>query len=200
MGHQPPDQHADWGHPCAALWKRHGGTRHRRNNKGASTTLTGNTNVTVKDNAIVAGAIIGGSTSSHNAVTTITGNTSVLVTNIQHSNSATVNLGDFGNVTAQNFITGGSAWTANQTSGTTIQGNTSVTINVGDAELSGTEGHNNFVKNIYGGSYANTKSESNGAVQKWKETQASPSAEKKESPSRETSWAAPSGTGATARR
>ena len=136
------------------------------NNKGASTTLTGNTNVTVKDNAIVAGAIIGGSTSSHNAVTTITGNTSVLVTNIQHSNSATVNLGDFGNVTAQNFITGGSAWTANQTSGTTIQGNTSVTINVGDAELSGTEGHNNFVKNIYGGSYANTKSESNGAVQK----------------------------------
>lgn len=80
------------------------------NNKGASTTLTGNTNVTVKDNAIVAGAIIGGSTSSHNAVTTITGNTSVLVTNIQHSNSATVNLGDFGNVTAQNFITGGSAW------------------------------------------------------------------------------------------
>ena len=136
------------------------------NNKGASTTLTGNTNVTVKDNAIVAGAIIGGSTSSHNAVTTITGNTSVLVTNIQHSNSATVNLGDFGNVTAQNFITGGSAWTANQTSGTTIQGNTSVTINVGDAELSGTEGHNNFVKNIYGGSYANTKSEGNGAVQK----------------------------------
>ena len=47
---------------------------------------------------IVAGAIIGGSTSSHNAVTTITGNTSVLVTNIQHSNSATVNLGDFGTV------------------------------------------------------------------------------------------------------
>ena len=136
------------------------------NNKGASTTLTGNTNVTVKDNAIVAGAIIGGSTSSHNAVTTITGNTSVLVTNIQHSNSATVNLGDFGNVTAQNFITGGSAWTANQISGTTIQGSTSVTINVGDAELSGTEGHNNFVKNIYGGSYANTKSEGNGAVQK----------------------------------
>ena len=136
------------------------------NNKGASTTLTGNTNVTVKDNAIVAGAIIGGSTSSHNAVTTITGNTSVLVTNIQHSNSATVNLGDFGNVTAQNFITGGSAWTANQISGTTIQGSTSVTINVGDAELSGTEGQNNFVKNIYGGSYANTKSEGNGAVQK----------------------------------
>ena len=77
---------------CSSL-KRHGGTRHRREQQGASTTLTGNTNVTVKDNAIVAGAIIGGSTSSHNAVTTITGNTSVLVTNIQHSNSATVNLG-----------------------------------------------------------------------------------------------------------
>ncbi|WP_343028706.1 autotransporter domain-containing protein [Akkermansia muciniphila] len=136
------------------------------NNKGASTTLTGSTNVTVKDNAIVAGAIIGGSTSAHNAVTTITGNTSVLVTNIQYSNSATVNLGDFGNVTGQNFITGGSAWTANQVSGTTIQGNTSVTINISDAALSETEGHNNFVKNIYGGSYANTKSESNGAVQK----------------------------------
>ena len=136
------------------------------NNKGASTTLTGNTNVTVKDNAIVAGAIIGGSTSAHNAVTTITGNTSVLVTGIQYSNNATVNLGGFRNVTDQNFITGGSAWTANTASGTTVRGNTSVTINVSNAELSDTEGHNNFVKNIYGGSYGNTASESNGAVQK----------------------------------
>ncbi|WP_300776116.1 autotransporter domain-containing protein, partial [uncultured Akkermansia sp.] len=136
------------------------------NNKGASTTLTGNTSVTVKDNAIVAGAIIGGSTSAHNAVTTITGNTSVLVTGIQYSNNATVNLGGFRNVTDQNFITGGSAWTANTASGTTVRGNTSVTINVSNAELSDTEGHNNFVKNIYGGSYGNTASESNGAVQK----------------------------------
>ena len=136
------------------------------NNKGASTTLTGNTNVTVKDNAIVAGAIIGGSTSAHNAVTTITGNTSVLVTGIQYSNNATVNLGGFRNVTDQNFITGGSAWTANTASGTTVRGNTSVTINVSNAELSDTEGHNNFIKNIYGGSYGNTASESNGAVQK----------------------------------
>ena len=136
------------------------------NNKGASTTLTGNTNVTVKDNAIVAGAIIGGSTSAHNAVTTITGNTSVLVTGIQYSNNATVNLGGFRNATDQNFITGGSAWTANTASGTTVRGNTSVTINVSNAELSDTEGHNNFVKNIYGGSYGNTASESNGAVQK----------------------------------
>ena len=136
------------------------------NNKGASTTLTGNTNVTVKDNAIVAGAIIGGSTSAHNAVTTITGNTSVLVTGIQYSNNATVKLGGFRNVTDQNFITGGSAWTANTASGTTVRGNTSVTIHVSNAELSDTEGHNNFVKNIYGGSYGNTTSESNGAVQK----------------------------------
>ena len=136
------------------------------NKQGASTTLTGSTNVTVKDNAIVAGAIIGGSTSSHNAVTIITGNTNVLVTNIQYSNNATVNLGDFSNATNQNFITGGSAWTANQVSGTTIQGSTSVTVDLSNAELSGTDGQNNFVKNIYGGSYANTKSESNGGIQK----------------------------------
>ena len=136
------------------------------NTKGASTTLTGSTNVTVKDKAIVAGAIIGGSTSSHNAVTIITGNTNVLVTNIQYSNNATVNLGDFGNVTDQNFITGGSAWTANQVSGTTIQGSTSVTVDLSNAELSGTDGQNNFVKNIYGGSYANTKSVNNGHIQK----------------------------------
>lgn len=136
------------------------------NTKGASTTLTGSTNVTVKDKAIVAGAIIGGSTSSHNAVTIITGNTNVLVTNIQYSNNATVNLGDFGNVTDQNFITGGSAWTANQVSGTTIQGSTSVTVDLSNAELSGTDGQNNFVKNIYGGSYANTKSVNNGGIQK----------------------------------
>ncbi|WP_240042120.1 MULTISPECIES: autotransporter domain-containing protein [unclassified Akkermansia] len=136
------------------------------NKQGASTTLTGSTNVTVKDNAIVAGAIIGGSTSSHNAVTIITGNTNVLVTNIQYSNNATVNLGNFSNATNQNFITGGSAWTANQVSGTTIQGSTSVTVDLSNAELSGTDGQNNFVKNIYGGSYANTKSESNGGIQK----------------------------------
>ena len=133
------------------------------NNKGASTTLTGNTNVTVKDNAIVAGAIIGGSTSAHNSVTTITGNTSVLVTNIQHSNSATVNLGQFGNVTGQNFIAGGSAWTSNTVSGAKVQGDTSVTIDLSGAALSGMEGHNSFVKHIYGGSYSNTSTNDGGA-------------------------------------
>ena len=130
------------------------------NNKGASTTLTGNTNVTVKDNAIVAGAIIGGSTSAHNSVTTITGNTSVLVTNIQHSNSATVNLGQFGN-----FIAGGSAWTSNTVSGAKVQGDTSVTIDLSGAALSGMEGHNSFVKHIYGGSYSNTSTNDGGGAQ-----------------------------------
>ena len=121
------------------------------NNKGASTTLTGNTNVTVKDNAIVAGAIIGGSTSAHNAVTTITGNTSVLVTNVQYSNTAQ-NL-DRG--LSNSYIIGGSSWSSNTTSGTTIQGSTSATINLNGITLSGTEEHNSFVKTIIGGSYGN---------------------------------------------
>ena len=121
------------------------------NNKGASTTLTGNTNVTVKDNAIVAGAIIGGSTSAHNAVTTITGNTSVLVTNVQYSNTAQ-NL-DRG--LSNSYIIGGSSWSSNTTSGTTIQGSTSATINLNGITLSGTEAHNSFVKTIIGGSYGN---------------------------------------------
>ena len=121
------------------------------NNKGASTTLTGNTNVTVKDNAIVAGAIIGGSTSAHNAVTTITGNTSVLVTNVQYSNTAQNLDGGLSN----SYIIGGSSWSSNTTSGTTIQGSTSATINLNGITLSGTEEHNNFVKTIIGGSYGN---------------------------------------------
>ena len=121
------------------------------NNKGASTTLTGNTNVTVKDNAIVAGAIIGGSTSAHNAVTTITGNTSVLVTNVQYSNTAQNLDGGLSN----SYIIGGSSWSSNTTSGTTIQGSTSATINLNGITLSGTEGHNSFVKTIIGGSYGN---------------------------------------------
>ena len=121
------------------------------NNKGASTTLTGNTNVTVKDNAIVAGAIIGGSTSAHNAVTTITGNTSVLVTNVQYSNTAQKLDGRLSN----SYIIGGSSWSSNTTSGTTIQGNTSATINLNGITLSGTEEHNSFVKTIIGGSYGN---------------------------------------------
>lgn len=151
MEHQSPDQHADWGHPCAAFRKRHGGTRHRREQQGASTTLTGNTNVTVKDNAIVAGAIIGGSTSAHNAVTTITGNTSVLVTNVQYSNTAQNLDGGLSN----SYIIGGSSWSSNTTSGTTIQGSTSATINLNRITLSGTEEHNSFVKTIIGGSYGN---------------------------------------------
>ena len=121
------------------------------NNKGASTTLTGNTNVTVKDNAIVAGAIIGGSTSAHNAVTTITGNTSVLVTNVQYSNTAQNLDGRLSN----SYIIGGSSWSSNTTSGTTIQGSTSATINLNGITLSGTEKHNSFVKTIIGGSYGN---------------------------------------------
>ena len=121
------------------------------NNKGASTTLTGNTNVTVKDNAIVAGAIIGGSTSAHNAVTTITGNTSVLVTNVQYSNTAQNLDGGLSN----SYIIGGSSWSSNTTSGTTIQGSTSATINLNGITLSGTEKHNSFVKTIIGGSYGN---------------------------------------------
>ena len=121
------------------------------NNKGASTTLTGNTNVTVKDNAIVAGAIIGGSTSAHNAVTTITGNTSVLVTNVQYSNTAQNLDGGLFN----SYIIGGSSWSSNTTSGTTIQGSTSATINLNGITLSGTEEHNSFVKTIIGGSYGN---------------------------------------------
>ena len=121
------------------------------NNKGASTTLTGNTNVTVKDNAIVAGAIIGGSTSAHNAVTTITGNTSVLVTNVQYSNTAQNLDGGLSN----SYIIGGSSRSSNTTSGTTIQGSTSATINLNGITLSGTEEHNSFVKTIIGGSYGN---------------------------------------------
>lgn len=151
MEHQPPDQHADWGHPCAAFRKATAEHVIGGNNKGASTTLTGNTNVTVKDNAIVAGAIIGGSTSAHNAVTTITGNTSVLVTNVQYSNTAQ-NL-DRG--LSNSYIIGGSSWSSNTTSGTTIQGSTSATINLNGITLSGTEEHNSFVKTIIGGSYGN---------------------------------------------
>ena len=121
------------------------------NNKGASTTLTGNTNVTVKDNAIVAGAIIGGSTSAHTTVTTITGNTSVLVTNVQYSNTAQNLDGGLSN----SYIIGGSSWSSNTISGTTIQGSTSATINLNGITLSGTEEHNSFVKTIIGGSYGN---------------------------------------------
>ena len=121
------------------------------NNKGASTTLTGNTNVTVKDNAIVAGAIIGGSTSAHNLVTTITGNTSVLVTNVQYSNTAQ----KLDRGLSNSYIIGGSSWSSNTTSGTTIQGSTSATINLNRITLSGTEEHNSFVKTIIGGSYGN---------------------------------------------
>ena len=121
------------------------------NYKGASTTLTGNTNVTVTGSAIINGSIVGGSTSAHNSGTTITGNTSVLVTNVQYSNTAQNLEGGLSN----SYIIGGSSWSSNVTSGTTIQGSTSATINLNGITLSGTEEHNSFVKTIIGGSYGN---------------------------------------------
>ena len=121
------------------------------NYKGASTTLTGNTNVTVTGSAIINGSIVGGSTSAHNGGTAITGNTSVLVTNIQYSNTAQNLEGGLSN----SYIIGGSSWASNVTSGTTIQGSTSATINLNGITLSGTEEHNSFVKTIIGGSYGN---------------------------------------------
>ncbi|WP_285605668.1 hypothetical protein, partial [Akkermansia muciniphila] len=83
------------------------------------------------------------------AVTTITGNTSVLVTNVQYSNTAQNLDGGLSN----SYIIGGSSWSSNTTSGTTIQGSTSATINLNGITLSGTEEHNSFVKTIIGGSY-----------------------------------------------
>ena len=121
------------------------------NYKGASTTLTGNTNVTVTGSAIINGSIVGGSTSAHNGGTAITGNTSVLVTNIQYSNTAQNLEGGLSN----SYIIGGSSWSSNVTSGTTIQGSTSATINLNGITLSGTEEHSSFVKTIIGGSYGN---------------------------------------------
>lgn len=76
----------------------------------------------------------------------------MLVTNVQYSNLAH-NLD--GGLSNSYYIIGGSSWSSNTTSGTTIQGSTSATINLNGITLSGTEEHNSFVKTIIGGSYGN---------------------------------------------
>ena len=75
----------------------------------------------------------------------------MLVTNVQYSNTAQNLDGGLSN----SYIIGGSSWSSNTTSGTTIQGSTSATINLNGITLSGTEEHNSFVKTIIGGSYGN---------------------------------------------
>ncbi len=132
------------------------------NHKGAGVTLTGNTGVVVADNAVVYGMIVGGSTSAHNLNTTITGNTSVVITGVQHSAPANSHwTGGNHNLTTaqQNFIIGGSAHSSNSNSSTTVNGNTSVLVDLSDYTLNTEDAaKNNFVKPIVGGSFGFTGS------------------------------------------
>lgn len=108
---------------------------------GNTPVLTGSSGVTVKNGAVVTGSIIGGWSSSHQATPRVTQNTSVRVEGLQSVNTAPARA-----KLPNNYIVGGSVHQTNYASGSKVDGNSSVVIDL-PAEASGT-----FSKCIVGGS------------------------------------------------
>ncbi len=105
--------------------------------------VTGNIGVVIKDQALVTGSIVGGGTSAHNQIPVITGSVAVRIENLQSDNTGA----KLDNNLPVGFIFGGSAWTANNRSGTIVEGETAVTV-----DLSPTA-EGTFAKTLVGGSY-----------------------------------------------
>ena len=104
-------------------------------------TVTGNTGVTIKGSGKVSGSVFGGWSSSHNKTPSVSGNTAVRIENVQDVDTAS-SLDYIG----KGFIVGGSTFQANSSSPTSVGGNSSVTVALGNS-ASGT-----FAKKIVGGS------------------------------------------------
>lgn len=113
--------------------------------QGHGTTLTGNSGVTVKGNAVVKGAIVGGWGSSHQATPVVTGNTAVRIENIQSNNSAGTSSGGVNVCIPNDLVIGGSSLQWNVNGHSTIQGSSSVVVAIAEATGS-------FAKRIVGGS------------------------------------------------
>ncbi len=104
-------------------------------------TVTGNTGVTIKGSGKVSGSVFGGWSSSHNKTPSVSGNTAVRIENVQDVDTASSL-----NYIGKGFIVGGSTFQANSSSPTSVGGNSSVTVALGNS-ASGT-----FAKKIVGGS------------------------------------------------
>ena len=114
--------------------------------EGDGGTAPGSTGVTIMDAAVLTGSAYGGWSSYHQENPTVNGNTSVKVLNVQSVNSAANE-----QCLRPGAIVGGSVYGANTSSASTIQGSSSVVV-----DLSGltTDETTNFVKKIIGGSAA----------------------------------------------
>ena len=110
--------------------------------EGNGGTAPGSTGVTIKDNATLTGSAFGGWASQHNANPTVSGNTSVKVLNIQKTNTAAAD-----SAISNDAIVGGSGYRSNGYSYATINGSSSVTVDLsGIAAVADT-----FDKKIIGG-------------------------------------------------
>ncbi|MDO4410312.1 MAG: hypothetical protein Q4C05_03395, partial [Akkermansia sp.] len=106
---------------------------------GQNPTIDGSVYVSIEDNAVINGSLVGGVVHMHNGTSSILGDVTVVVKNVQSYTD--------GSLTDSNlkagYIVGGSAHASNYTSTSAIE-NTSVIINTGDQT-------GKFVKNIIGG-------------------------------------------------
>ncbi|MCQ2367843.1 MAG: autotransporter-associated beta strand repeat-containing protein [Kiritimatiellae bacterium] len=107
-------------------------------------TWNGDVYIVVKDDAVVAGSIIGASTTAHNRTTTFTGNTHVTIKNLQNTTTEG-SIVSGGAVDSSGYIVGGGMWGWNSAGTQTLQGNTEVVVST---EMEGT-----FSKNIVGGGF-----------------------------------------------
>lgn len=106
-------------------------------------TVTGDIYLSVDDNAVIRGSLVGAGTAAHNKTNKLVGSTHVVIHSMQSVTDDALAL----NSVAKGCIIGGSAYESNSLSAATISGSTNVTIDLGVA--TGT-----FVKTIIGGSHA----------------------------------------------
>ncbi len=110
---------------------------------GLTPTLTGDTYVTIEDGATVSGSIVGANTCVHSAGNTLTGDSHVYIYGVQSVSETS--FFQFSN----QVVCGGTAFVRNGDGTSTINGSTSVVVDLRSASVSAEQ--NEFVKLITGG-------------------------------------------------
>lgn len=119
--------------------------------------LYGDTYISISEDSRVLGSVIGGGTTAHNDTASVVGNTNVWVYSPLETTSST-SLPALDNLTTQQFVAGGGAWTTNSGGNVNVSGDSAVNIILKDYAGSLTT----FGKKVMGGSFGGESS--NGCV------------------------------------
>ncbi|MFI3244517.1 MAG: hypothetical protein R3Y56_09725, partial [Akkermansia sp.] len=121
-------------------------------NTATGITYTGNTYISLYD--VVTGAVIGGNTSTHNGTSNFVGDTNIYIY-VPQSYADTAS--DIGSITGFKGIVGGSACIVNGYCSMVITGDTNITVDLSEYELTGGD-EDTFTYVLIGGSYCANES------------------------------------------